>query len=137
MNQVDNNWLIVAGKIDKDLALALTESVQARIIAGEYKERDVEYVSKLTRPVINEKLNISPERLRKLRTLCQLWDIDIKATKITSHRKILGPIIVGVKKALLPVIRMLLKDTINQQRDYNAAVISLLTDISNDIEKRK
>ncbi len=132
-----HSWLEIGGKADPKLAQKLSESVREKIQRGEFLDKDVRYVSDLSRPLISETLNVSDQRLQKLRTLCQLWDVDIKGTNITSHRKYVGPIIVAFKRALLPIVKVLLKDTINQQRDFNAASISLLTDLANEIDRKR
>ncbi|MDZ4786195.1 MAG: hypothetical protein SGJ02_08980 [bacterium] len=132
----DLNWLKIEGEFDSSLQNSLQAMVQNRIAKAEFAEQDVDYIKNLSRPVIANKLSVSKERLEKIRLLCQLWDIDLRPSKITSHRKFLGPIIVTAKKAIQPILKMLLKDTINQQRDFNAAVITLVTDLSNQIDQK-
>ena len=74
-------------------------------------------------------LQVSNDQLEKLRRLCQVWDVDIRPGEITSHRPIIGRVIVAGKKLLFPVIRALLKNYLSQQREFNAAAISLLADL--------
>ena len=68
--------------------------------------------------------------LDKLRRLCQLWDVDLRCSGITSHRPVLGPFIVAMKKLFYPFLRVFLKDALQQQRDFNAAAVSLLADLA-------
>ncbi|MCB0338505.1 MAG: hypothetical protein KDD53_02825, partial [Bdellovibrionales bacterium] len=119
------SWISVCGQSADSLGEKLTERVSKRIESNEFTQKDVDYIASLKRPLLNETANFDPRSLEKLRTLCQLWDLRIRPVNITSHRKIIGPVIVGVKKALYPIIRILLRDVINQQRDFNAAAISL------------
>ena len=123
-------WIKILGEEAPALERELSGAVSARVEKGEYAVRDIEYISALKRPLATQTLKLSPDRLEKLRRLCQLWDIELKATHIESHRKILGPLIVAVKKMLLPILRVLLKDMIRQQRDFNAAAIRLLAELS-------
>jgi len=131
------SWLTVNGEDANALALKLQSEVEAKISSGKYTARDVSYLKTLNRPVLSEKLNVSEERLEKLRALCQAWDIEIRASSISSHRPIIGPLIVLVKKTLQPLLKILLRDTINQQRNFNAAVITAVVDLTNEIEKVK
>ncbi|MCB0353122.1 MAG: hypothetical protein KDD64_06335, partial [Bdellovibrionales bacterium] len=77
--------------------------------------------------------DVSDEVLEKLRRLCQLWNVRLlPQEKITSHRPLIGPVIVAVKKAIFPIVRYILKDVLHQQRSFNAAAIQLLAEIASD-----
>lgn len=132
MSSKPTSWLTINGESNTELEAKLAALVANKIATKEYEQRDLEYIDMLKRPLIDGSLITSTQRLEKLRTLCQLWDVDIKAVKITSHRPVIGPIIVAFKKALQPIIKILLKDFIRQQKDFNAATISLLADLSNE-----
>lgn len=137
MAMATDNWLIIGGKSDSELARNLSNTVSSNISSGKYSERDISYLSSLNRPVLNERLMVTADRLEKLRTMCQSWDIDFRPAQISSHRPIIGPIIVAAKRAIQPVLKALLKDTITQQRNFNASVITAVTDLSNEVEKLK
>ena len=81
-------------------------------------------------------LKLSKKRLEKLRRLCQLWEVNLKPAEITSHRKVIGPLIVAVKKLVYPILKVLLKETIKQQRDFNAAAVALIADLANESENQ-
>ena len=120
------SWLTVCGKNSPDLARTLEERVAARKTQGEFADANVRYIEKLSFAPVAGRLEVSDETLERLRKLCQLWDVDLKVLGISSHRKIVGPLIVGVKKMLFPVLRIFLKEFIKQQRAFNAEVISFL-----------
>ena len=41
------------------------------------------------------------------------------------------------KSCLFPILKVLLRDSYNQQRDFNAKTITLLTELSDEVEKLK
>jgi len=124
------SWLQVCGDEDADLAGRLTELVQKKIAGGEFSVDEMRRVQQLDMSPVREDLNVPVETLEKLRRLCQLWDVDLRARRISSHRRILGPVIVALKKLAYPVLRVFLRDFIRQQRDFNAACISLLAELA-------
>jgi hypothetical protein len=74
----------------------------------------------------------SPERLEMLRSLCQIYSAGIRAANITSHRPVIGPLIVFVKKILFRSVAALLGPSFERQREFNAGVIRLLGDLCNE-----
>lgn len=135
MGMTTNNWLITGGDSNPNLAQSLSEIVSSKVKSGEYSARDISYLASLNRPVLSERLLVTADRLEKLRAMCQSWDIDFRPSQISSHRPFVGPIIVAFKKAIQPILKALLKDTITQQRNFNASVITAVTDLSNEVEK--
>jgi len=133
----DSSWLKIEGYPVAGLQSSLEDIVKNKILAGKYADRDVKYIASLSRPVLNEKLSVTAERLEKIRAMCQSWDVDFRPVQITSHRRFIGRFIVAAKRAFQPIIKGILKDTIAQQRNFNAAVISAVTDLSNEVEKLK
>lgn len=125
------SWLKIGNEDTAELAGRLSALSAEKISSGEYARKDVEYIENLKARDIQSTLDLSVSDLEKIRRLCQLWDLDIKATEIKSHRPVIGPLIVAVKKLTLPVLKVLLKETVKQQREFNATAISLLTDICN------
>jgi hypothetical protein len=106
---------------------SLAQKVLERVKEGAFQARDIEYIAKLPLPITGETIHVDEVDLKMLRRLCSLWEVDVKASQISSHRKFIGPVIVAAKKALIPVLRMVLKDTFQQQREFNAQAILLLT----------
>ena len=127
----------MCGEADANLEQRVATQVQNRIAAGQFAARDVEYVSKLSRPIFSGSTQLDDDSLEKLRTLCKLWDVDIRPAAITSHRKFVGPIIVKCKQIFFPLLRVLLKDFIAQQREFNATAITLLAKLSGQRHERK
>jgi len=126
------SWLTVLGKDSPGLADELSSRVARKKAAGEFSDDNVQYLSRLDFAVASGGLAVSDESLEGLRKLCSVWDVDLKMFSITSHRKILGPFIIALKKILFPVLRVFLKEAIQQQRAFNAEVISYLALMSRD-----
>ncbi|MFO0417541.1 MAG: hypothetical protein ACK5Y6_09655 [Pseudomonadota bacterium] len=125
-------WISVAGKSESELQRTLTASVNHWSAAGAMPPNEVERIAKLSTAISQGSFSVSPERLELLRGLCQIYSAGIRAEKITSHRKVLGPVIVFVKRSLFRVVSALLGPTFQFQRDFNAGVIRLLADLSNE-----
>lgn len=125
-------WLKLPSNVSmksEELAAQLEAKVRMRIQNGEFTEDEVAHVSKLDmRPV--KELEVSKDQLEKLRRLCQVWDVDINPGEITSHRPVIGRFIIAGKRLLFPILKALLRNFISQQKEFNAAAISLLAELS-------
>lgn len=130
------NWIIFGEKDCKSLENELGDSVSSRIAAGKFSDANVRYISDMHLALAPQGLEISEESLEKLRRLCQLWDVDIRPSRISSHRKFIGPLIVKAKELLYPMLRVFLKDFIRQQRAFNAATIALIAEVVNKKEAK-
>jgi len=119
-------WLTISGTEQPDLEETIAKRVAARMAAGAYAARDVAYIARLDRRPLGPEAQVDPQTLDQLRVLCRTWDVDFITGAITSHRPVIGRVIVAAKKLLLPIVRVLLKDTLRKQRDFNAQVVELL-----------
>jgi hypothetical protein len=122
-----NPWLKVCGSDQPELEKLLTDQVEKKIVAGNFAAHDVDYISRYPVSLSSGALTVNDLQLEKLRRLCQLADVQLIPTKISSHRPYIGPVIVAAKKVLFSILAVLLKDTLRKQRDFNAAVIGYLT----------
>ena len=125
----------ICGKEDSSFSNEIASLVHQKITQRIYSENDVKYIKLLEMKLVDGGLNVSEKDLERLRTLCKLWDVELKPAEITSHRPIVGHIIVAIKKALFPIIRVFLRDTFKQQRDFNAASVSMLAELLNKKHK--
>lgn len=128
-------WLTVCGVSSPELAEQLSQRVAGKIAAGEFTADFVKVVGKMEPGVLKSSLQASESELEALRRLCQIWDVDLKQPRITSHRPIIGPLIVGLKRILFPILRMFMRDTLRQQRDFNAQTIALLMQLCQGRQK--
>jgi len=125
-------WLEVAGEVSPALEEQLAAEVHNLSAKGVMPLDEQSRVAKLSTALTNESFVVSPERLELLRGLCQIYSAGIRAEKISSHRKLLGPVIVKVKQLIFRVISVLLGPTFSFQRDFNAGVIRLLGSLCNE-----
>lgn len=127
-----SEWLTVCGESGGELASALADKVAALKRSGAFTDTDQMLVERMNYSVAKNGFSTSPERMELLRRLCQIYSIDVRPAQPTSHRKILGPVIVAVKKIIFPVVKALLGPTFKHQKDFNAVVVCLLTDLCNE-----
>ncbi len=128
--------LIVCGVNDPGLAQALTQGVESRIASGKYTRDEVRYLSTLERKLFPQDSELDEELLNRFRRLCLFSNVELHIAQIRSHRKFIGPIIVAVKKLVFPILKLLLKDFLRQQRQFNAEVVAALADVHEAAKKR-
>lgn len=127
--KIKPSWITICGEEAKDFESQVAKQVEDKIALKKFTEDDIDYVAKLKLPLVGGALTVSDKDLEQLRRLCQLWDVELQPVAISSHRRFVGPIIVAIKKLLMPFMRAILKDTLKRQRDFNAATISFFADI--------
>lgn len=135
---VEESWLVVMGRPELELSRSLTANVKERIARREFTWQQVRDIAHYpTMPQLdfesydkNVALTLNRAELDQLRHLCRIWDIELRPERIESHRKFIGPFIVLGKKLFARVMRVLLKDLIKQQREFNAAVITLIAKLN-------
>lgn len=139
----ETHWISIPENIEpivgsrSQLQDTLRERFARRVEAGELTPAEMQYVTDVDVSVNKRGLQVTDKQLEKLRLACQLFDVDLKSRDITSHRKVIGPIIVGVKKFCFPMLRVFMKDFLHQQRCFNAAVIDVLAELSSKNESEK
>jgi hypothetical protein len=130
-------WLTLPGSVgvtSEALASEITAAVSDKIARGTYSAGEVVGIAGHRLRSLDPRARLSEARLEQVRTLCRLWEVDLRATAITSHRPLIGPCIVAAKKLLVPFIRLVLGNTLRQQREFNAATLALLIDLARERE---
>lgn len=128
----DKNWFSVGGFDCDELGSSIKSRLADTVTEGVMPKDEVERVANLSTSISSGSFVVSPKRLELLRGLCHLYSAGIRAEKITSHRRVLGPVIVAFKQALFRVLSVLLGPSFQFQRDFNAGVIRLLSDLCNE-----
>jgi hypothetical protein len=128
-------WIEIAGEEAPQIAEQLGAGVAGLVAQGVMPHDEQSRVARLSTALTSDSFVASPERLELLRGLCQIYSAGIRAEKISSHRKFIGPLIVHAKKVVFRVISVLLGPTFSFQRDFNAGVIRLLGSLCNEAEK--
>jgi len=127
-------WLTICGETNLETEETLKKRVLSKISTREFTEENVAYIRDVNLEAIEGSASLTDDTLERLRRMCQVWDADLRPFTITSHRKFVGPIIVGAKKLLFPIFKGFLKDFISQQKSFNAEVLSYLTWLSHRID---
>ncbi len=134
--QTDDGWLSVGERADTSLANALTSAVKSWVESGAMPPNEPERVAGISTAIASQSFTTSSQRLEMLRSLCQIYSAGIRAGNITSHRPVIGPFIVFVKKILFRSVAALLGPSFERQREFNAGVIRLLGDLCNEDRER-
>ena len=62
------------------------------------------------------------------RRCCVTWEID-RAVPITSHRAVIGPVLVAVKRAVRRALRFQTEAQLSRQRDFNWNLLLVLREL--------
>lgn len=131
----EKSWLFVAGVADPELTQRLRMHIAEKEQEGVIPAGESARVAKLSTALTRGTFVVSPERLELLRGLCQIYSAGILAERITSHRRVVGPVIVFFKKILFRIVAALLGPSFTSQRYFNAGVIRLLGSLCNEAQK--
>lgn len=131
-HNVETGWLRIGGAADPQLEQILATSVRSWVESGMMPPNEAERVARVSTAIASRRFTTSPERLEMLRSLCQIYSAGIRAGKISSHRRFVGPVIVACKKVLFRAIAALLGPSFERQREFNAGVIRLLGHLCNE-----
>jgi hypothetical protein len=128
-------WVFLSGAPDVSIVRLLEARVAGDHSAGLYTASDEQQIGHIQLPTSRAAFVTSPERLERLRRLCQIYSVHLRPEEITSHRKVIGPFIVAAKKAFFRLLEGLLGRSIKHQRDFNSEVVALLTDLCNEAKR--
>lgn len=102
----------------------LMKEIHRRVLekkqSGVYSDDDLKKLAELKAdlaPKKNERYGELNLHLRKLHTY---WDVAANGGSIRSHRKVIGPLLVMIKKVGFKIIRFLASGFFNKQTEYNA-----------------
>jgi len=95
-------------------------------ISDNYTVNEIEEVSNRSERLFRDNFEISKEQTELFRVLASHAHVKLHPRNITSHRKYIGPIIVGLKKVLFKLVGVILKDTFNTQEMFNRYTIKTL-----------
>lgn len=118
------------GNESPEFVKEIKERVSAQIKKGKYTKEDVEYVKNLDLFPLKDASNLDNEMLERLRRISEVWEVKLGYDEITSHRPVVGKLIVAVKKLIFPLVSLVLKKPLEQQRRFNAEVVSLLAKLA-------
>jgi hypothetical protein len=119
------SWMKVPGS-PGTLEAEVAAMVGAALEKGSIKQADLDYLSRYRLAALQESLVLSSRELELLRNLCAIWGREPLRAPITSHRRVIGPLLVAAKKALFPLIRGALGPELQRQQEFNGALIEFL-----------
>ena len=125
-------WLSAPAGTSEELAKRALLQSENRRSSGAWTDASEEHVAQLPLLFSPARFSTSKTRLETLRSLCQVYDVRFKKEVAPSHRKVVGPIITGAKRAIMPFISVIFGPLFYQQASFNAAVVRLLGDLAND-----
>jgi len=128
-----HSWIRYSGPGGDTLAPDIEQRMKDHLSRGKYTVGELEGIKHFKLSLLPSTTKLSEERLEKIRKLSHLWEVDIRVSNITSHRPVIGPLIVAAKKILMPFIRLALADMIRQQREFNAEALGLIMELSADV----
>lgn len=89
-----------------------------------YDAAEIAEITALEKSLFPRDFEISDETRETLRVLCSFSRCELRpASAIRSHRRIVGPIIVFLKKLSWPLIRFHLKDTFESMQLFHSWVV--------------
>ncbi|MCP4398570.1 MAG: hypothetical protein GY801_14895 [bacterium] len=88
---------------------------------GIYSDADIQKITELKQELSPQKNERYSELNLHLRKLHLNWDMAASASIIRSHRKVLGPVLVTVKKLGSTVLRFFASAFFTRQTEFNAA----------------
>lgn len=133
----EHHWFSIGGQPAPDVAKRIQNAVRNDISAGVMPADEEARVAAFSTSLSHGTFSASPERINLLRSLCQLYGRGVQAQTIKSHRRVIGPFIVAVKKIMQRLLLALLGPSFAFQREFNAHVIRLLADLSNEAQLPK
>lgn len=109
-------------KLTERIETALSKRLSA---SANYTAIEQNKINELNHRLVPESdVEIDEKTGERLRALAKLSQTELKPPRaISSHRPLLGPIIVKAKRALWPLLNALLKDTFRAQKEFNELLL--------------
>ncbi len=101
-------------------------NLQQRLETSEsYNQKEIDSVSNFQHRLVPAGLLLEEKSLEELRALASLSRIRLKPpSQISSHRPVIGKLIVAVKKATWPLVNFHLKDTIEAMEEFSGRMVA-------------
>jgi hypothetical protein len=126
-------WLRVCGVQDDALAKTVEDRVAERRARNEFTQDEQWYIRDVSLAVSKgTDFFLSGERSELLRRMCALHKMTLHPRTISSHRPVVGKIIVGAKQAIFRIMKPLLEPMLRQQTTFNACMVTLVAQLANE-----
>jgi|GEM_PF-5509896 len=94
---------------------------------AEYSPEEIEHVSRLDKRLFGDACLLTKDQTEQMRRLCRFSKVEIKqGQEIRSHRRLIGVIIVFLKRLTLPLIQVHLKPVFAGIEEVHYALVETL-----------
>lgn len=115
----------------------IMKEIQRRVLekkqAGIYNDEEIQRITELKQDLSPKKNERFSELNLHLRKLHHNWDVAASSAIITSHRKILGPFMVAVKKIGFRALLFFGSAFFTRQTEYNAAGVRFSSSVLEEL----
>jgi hypothetical protein len=118
--------ITICGRHDEALEERMRARLSQAVQQGRIREHDLTYLSLHQLAILKQTAEFSDLQLELFRKLTVSWDLRPNSRPITSHRPLVGRLIVLGKRLFFPLVRAALQEELAQQREFNGAVIEFL-----------
>ncbi len=122
---------VIVEEIMKEIQRRVLEKKQT----GVYSDEELQRISELKRDLSPKKNERYSEMNLHLRKLHRNWDVAASSGAVTSHRKVLGPLLVISKQIGFRVLRFFASAFFNRQTEYNAAGVRFNTTVLEELTR--
>lgn len=122
------------------LSAQIDQTLEARLLrsGGSYNKVEIHDITHKKTTLVCASTTLTLESSERLRALSKLAQFQLRpASQITSHRKLLGPLIVFLKKLTWPVIQIHLKETFAGLQELAAWSVVTMAKQENEIAQLK
>ncbi|GAK61673.1 hypothetical protein U27_01574 [Candidatus Vecturithrix granuli] len=117
----------------------IMKEIQRRVLekkqAGIYSDEELQRITELKQDLSPKKNERYSEMNLHLRRLHHNWDVAASSTIITSHRKILGPFMVAIKKIGFRALLFFGSAFFTRQTEYNAAGVRFSSSVLEELTR--
>ena len=117
-------WFRLPGADAETIAERVRERVEARVASGVLSAEEIDRVTSARVRV----LPVGGELSEAFRRCCIAWEVD-RSERLTSHRPIVGPLIVLVKRAVRRLLRFQNQAAIARQQEFNRNLLVVLGEV--------
>ncbi len=115
----------------------IMKEIQRRVLekkqAGIYSDEEIQRITELKQDLSPKKNERFSELNLHLRKLHHNWDVAASSAIITSHRKILGPFMVAIKKIGFRALLFFGSAFFTRQTEYNAAGVRFSSSVLEEL----
>jgi len=136
----DEPLLVPTGATDVSVLQAqVHERLSWRLANNDHYSLDeIEHIATLDRLLFPRSFIIDENLCNRFRRLAMFSQVGLRpARTITSHRKIVGPVIVLLKNLTWPLVKVHLQHTMDALQELHCGIVELLAQQVTDVERLK